>query len=752
MLIRLATSIIATWMMGAGVAAACDLKCVETRTAPFTADGLAEALADITPSRTKVLWLDAHRLAYVRPRLGDATLTLIDARRPHLRRTRTAASLAAQIGMTATPTQLKNLQLIAVEGGSLRLELAGQSLLFSPAENRARRATRDPSAAISPSGEWEVRTRDHDLYANGPKGPVRLSHDGELWRSFAGAMSETQPSDRPVVEGRADAAPPRVGWIGRGPKFYIQRQDLRATGALWMVNSLASPRPRLITQKYPLPGESPLPVSELWVFDAETGQGRQIDTGGWTHVGNLDPGAGGVWPSRDGRTLYFARMDRGYGRVQLCAADLETGAVRVLVDEHPAGGSSIRMADFAELKSGFVWKTEIDGFHHYARYDAQGRFKADLTPGEMSVRDIVRVDETHGELVYRSFDDARVRNPAQMRLRAASLSGGPSRALDLEDADHDVSLSPTGLYWTDTVSRADLAPTLILRTRTAKAVPLERSDLGKLEKTGWRAPERIRVLAADGATPLYGVLWKPIGLDAGKTAPIVADVYPGPSAEKVPVIFNPIDPNYSMAQLGLAVLSVGQRGGMSGRGKAYHSYARAFGSVRDYPVADNMAALRAVAQSHPQLDIDRVGIIGHSGGGFMAATALLLEPKFYKVAVASSGNHDNNLYEMGSGEFHFGAPKDGPAGGALGYAVNQTLASRLEGDLLLIHGDLDEDVPLGSTLRLMRALIDAGKSFDTLILPGDGHSFPAADARYVRLRSWRYLLQHLDASAEARVQ
>lgn len=745
-MVRFTAPLAAAWMASTSLAWACDMACVDARTTPFSAENLAPALADLVPSRTKVVWLDDNRLAYARPVQGDTRITLVDVRRPKQKTSELASRLAARGGLKPSAAAVRQARIVSASGRGVVLEIAGQALLYSPSSGQAEAIASAPSVAVSPAGQWRVRTLNNDLYADRPNGSLRLSSDGETWRSFAAAMSETQPSDRPVTEGRADAAAPRVGWIGDGPKFFIQRQDLRQTGELWMVDSLVTPRPRLITQKYPLPGETQLPSSELWVFDAQTGDAKLIDTGGWAHVGNLDPGAGGIWPSTDGETLFFARMSRGYQRVQLCAADLRTGEVRVLVDEHWPDGSTIRMTEFAQLGSGFIWKTEIDGYAHYARYDAGGRFIADLTPGKVSVRELLRIDEEAGELIYRSYDDAEKRNPAQSRLYAAKLSGAGVEPLDGEDADHNITLSPTGRYWTDVISRADLAPTLLLRSRTSSTV-LETSNLDRLNKTGWRAPERVRLLAADGRTPLYGAYWAPANLPSGVRAPIVAEVYPGPSGEISPTTFEPLAAAGTMAQLGMGVLSIGQRGGMPGRGREYYGHVRKSGSVRDYPIADNMAALRALAQSHAELDIDRVGIIGHSGGGLMAATAILLEPKFYKAAVASSGNHDNNLYEMGSGEFHFGSPNAPPLGGPAGFAVNQSLASQLEGKLLLIHGDLDEDVPLGSSLRLARALIDAGKSFDTLIVPGSGHGFAGADRHYVRLRSWAYLYENLGAES-----
>ncbi|HEY8604097.1 S9 family peptidase [Tsuneonella suprasediminis] len=727
----------------------CDFTCRESRGDVFSPDAVRQLSDAIAPVAPAVVWQnDSKAFYYARTLASDVVLYKVDPIAQTRQEVIRASTILARADVKGVPAGSLPAAALSVDGGGqrVRLSIGEEQLTYALADNTVSRSRPDRHAATSPDGQYNVWTKDHNLYSSTADGDaVQLSNDGELWRSFSSGMADTQPTDIAAITGNADARAPRIGWIGSGTKFYIQRQDLRTTGDLWQIDSLAQPRPRLITQKMPLPGEANLPVSELWIFDAQGGPAVRVDTGDWVHVGNLDPGQGGIWPSRDGRTLYFARMTRGYSAVELCAADVATGRVRVILREAPSDGWSVRFADFRELENGFLWRSDRSGFQHYGFYDWSGRLVRDVTPGNTSAWSILDISPDGRKMIYTAFDDARYRNPAQFRIHIANIGTGKSRPLDREDAHHEVTFAPNGQHYVDAFSRPDLAPTMVVRDRAGAIImTVESSDTSALERSGWRAPARIRTLAADKATPLYGWLWLPEKNNDKGSLPVVADVYPGPSIEMGPIRFDPDNPNGRLAAAGFAVLNIGQRGGTFIRGKRYQHYPFEVGSVRDYPIADNKAAIRGVASQFPVIDLDRVGIIGHSGGGLMAATAMMLAPDFYKVGVASAGNHDNNLYEMGSGEFNFGDPLTGPAGSPDGYATNQALAPRLQGKLLLIHGALDNDVPLGNTMRLSDALIKAGKNFDLLILPSQRHGFRGVDREYVRRKTLAYLLEHLD--------
>jgi dipeptidyl-peptidase-4 len=245
-------------------------------------------------------------------------------------------------------------------------------------------------------------------------------------------------------------------------------------------------------------------------------------------------------------------------------------------------------------------------------------------------------------------------------------------------------------------------------------------------------PEPFSVKADDGLTDLYGVMYKPFDFDPNKKYPIIAYVYPGPQTESVTQVFTPRSANIGLAQLGFIVIEVGNRGGNPHRSKWYHTFG--YGNLRDYGLADKKAAIEQLARRDSFIDIDRVGITGHSGGGFMSAAAMLQYPDFFKVAVSESGNHENNVYNQTWSEKHHGIKevvneKDGSVKFEYNIEKNSEIAKNLKGHLMLTTGDMDDNVHMANTMRLADALIKANKRFDQFILPGQRHSY-AAEASY----------------------
>jgi dipeptidyl aminopeptidase/acylaminoacyl peptidase len=260
---------------------------------------------------------------------------------------------------------------------------------------------------------------------------------------------------------------------------------------------------------------------------------------------------------------------------------------------------------------------------------------------------------------------------------------------------------------------------------------LETTDVSALMDAGFHMPSEFQVKADDGLTDLYGVIYKPFDFDPNKRYPIIAFVYPGPQTESVTQTFSPRNNNVALAQLGFIVIEVGNRGGNPHRSKWYHNFG--YGNLRDYGLADKKAAIEQLARRDPWIDIERVGITGHSGGGFMSAAAMLQYPDFFKVAVSESGNHENNIYNQNWSEKHHGIKEtDSPDGSAtFEYSIdkNSELAKNLKGHLLLSTGDMDDNVHMANTMRLADALIKANKRFDQFVLPGQRHSY-GTDANY----------------------
>lgn len=607
------------------------------------------------------------------------------------------------------------------------------SAVFDERSNTVRLvAPSETGVAVSPDGRFRARVQSHDLYA-GPVGGAlrRITSDGALWYSFDPAMARSNP-----VEAPASGKAPSVRWIGNGPWFWIERLDQRRVRDIWLSRALTTPQPTVRRQKMAFAGDATIPVPELWLVNAESGTAHRIAASGWDYLGNMDLGAGGIAASRDGRHIFFARISRGYDRVELAAASITDGSVRTVLKE-PRGSSGVRYVEFTELKSGYLWKSDRDGWTHYYLYSNGGQLIRQVTHGAFSVDRIVHIDEAAGDMLFTAFADGKG-SSGRSQLHRVRLDGTELMRLDNDTATHIVSASPSGAYLVDTVVRPDAMPQLVLRDRAGRALDyLEQADERAFEGHGWRPPVPLDLKAADGRTRIEGMMWLPPDRKTNARYPVVVQAYPGPSNDVVPTGFVPAHPNAALAELGFVVVTFGQRGGAPTRGKDYQFFARTPGTMRDYAIEDNVAALEQLAQLYSFVDLNRVGIWGRSGGGFMAATALLVRPDLYKVGVAIAGNHDNNIYEQNSSEFNFGQS-------SRPYPTNAELAGHLQGKLLLAHGDEDDDVHVAHTLRLARSLIDAGKRFDLLILPGEGHSnYAPATERYLQRRTWEYFLLHL---------
>ncbi|MFM7150888.1 MAG: prolyl oligopeptidase family serine peptidase, partial [Gemmataceae bacterium] len=374
---------------------------------------------------------------------------------------------------------------------------------------------------------------------------------------------------------------------------------------------------------------------------------------------------------------------------------------------------------------------------------------------------IVEVDPKTLTLYFLGNGRESGENVYFQHLYSVKLDGSELRLLDPGSANHQSQLSPSHQFVVDNASRVDQAPESVLRDASGnKIMDLEKTDLARLKEFGWQLPETFIIKAQDGTTDLFGNLWKPFDFDPKKKYPIIANVYPGPQQEGVTHTFSAYSSNMQLAQLGFIVVQVGHRGGAPTRSKAYGSFG--YFNLRDYALADKKAAIEQLAARFPWIDVERVGIYGHSGGGFLSAAALLQKPynQFFKVAVASAGNHDNNIYNNFWSERYHGL-KEVPAGSAakpednnspaappvptrfeIKVPTNAELAANLKGRLLLVHGELDNNVHPANTLRLVDALIKANKRFDMLILPGKRHSF-GDYSTYFRQRMWEYFAEHL---------
>jgi dipeptidyl aminopeptidase/acylaminoacyl peptidase len=425
----------------------------------------------------------------------------------------------------------------------------------------------------------------------------------------------------------------------------------------------------------------------------------------------------------DNDGFYFIRQSRDLKRLDLCRVDIGADSTKTVVSERMNTYVEYRNPSFN--KGRFVWWSERNGWANLYLYESDGTLVRALTDGAFHIEDILAVTDTY--VLASACGVEKGENPYQMHTYKISLDGSSMVKLDMDDMDVLSTASDDGKYFIANYSRVDAKPAVALfdAVRGRKVMELEEADFSRLFAAGYRFPERFSVKAADGITDLYGAIYKPFDFDSTKVYPVCDYVYPGPQVEANNISWSRgFTRTDRLAQLGFIVVTVGNRGGHPNRSKWYHNYG--YGNLRDYGLEDQKYALQQLAERFPYMDINRVGIHGHSGGGFMSTAAILKYPDFFKVAVSCAGNHDNSIYNRWWSEQHHGVQEkvsQGDTTFVYHIDTNQEIASRLKGHLLLVHGDIDNNVNPANSIRVVDALIRANKRFDMLILPGQRHGF-----------------------------
>jgi dipeptidyl-peptidase-4 len=652
-------------------------------------------------------------------------------------------------------------------------------------------------AALSPDDKTVIFARNHNLYVmdaenyqKALKDPEakdiveqQLTTDGEENYGFEQRGKSENNVDKIKNKDKRKAA--SVIWSRESKKFAVVRDDSRKVNDLWVINSAAEPRPTLETYKYAMPGEPNVPQFEILVFDLKT-KGRvkiKADQFKDQFVTVLlaapqarfryEGHAPVLWLSETSDKLYFARLSRDAFKLDVCVADTATGEARVLIEERMNTYISYTFYAYWQppvlLNNGreLIHCSERDGWSHYYLFDGDGKLKNQITSGPFSCQSIEGVDEKNRVLYFTACGREKAEDPYYTHLYRVNLDGTGLKLLSPENATHSVLLGDSKTYFVDNFSRVDMTPKSLLRDSLGNLLlDLETADLSVLLAAGYKFAEPFQVKADDGVTDLYGVIWKPFDFDPNKKYPVILWVYPGPQTEEVVKSFTHLKSdlpeiyysvlfsykNTGLAQFGFIVIEVGNRGGSPMRSKWYQNYG--YGNLRDYGLADKKAAVEQLADRFPYVDREKVGIFGHSGGGFMSTAAMLVYPDFFKVAVSVSGNHDNNVYNYMWSEVHHGVKetvdKEGKTKFEYQIDKNSEIAKNLKGRLLLVTGDVDDNVHPAGTLRVAQALIKANKRFDVFILPGIDHNY-ASMFPYLYWLAGDYFCKHLIGDSETSV-
>ncbi len=607
---------------------------------------------------------------------------------------------------------------------------------------------------LSPDGRWVAFVRDENLWLRerAAGNERQLSQGGVPNYAYA-----VVPEDRDEVTTRRNAVKraPVLRWSPDSRRIATWRLDERAVKEVHYLETAVG-RAILHRTRYALPGDSIIPTYDLFVFDVESGNAVRIDLPPRDLVSPTCCGvmADSVWKdlqwSGDGRQVFFTSITRGYREIDLYVADPVSGKARRVL--HETGRTYLELNVNAGLPnwrvspdgSELVWFSQRDGWGHLYRYDvASGALRNQITSGPWVVYDIITVDHSAGQVLFTAVGREGMSDPYRRHLYRVNVDGSGLQRLTPEDADHAVTVSPDRRFVVDTWSRRDTVPTTVVRDRTGRAVmTLERGDVSDLTALRWPWPVPYVAKARDGVTDVYGLLYFPSDFAKDRTYPVVDYIYPGPQVGPIGFRNFTVESRgeaQALAELGFVVFTIDAMG-TPGRSKAFHdSY---YGRLADNGIPDHISALRQLAGRYPQIDLNRVGIYGHSGGGFSSTRAILQYPDFFKVAVSGAGNHDNRSFGFYWGERYQGLlVRDAKGSDNYDAQANHTLATNLKGKLMLSYGTLDDRVNNNSTLLLINALIAHNKDFDLVVMPNRNHEY--GSEAYIIRRSWDYLVRHL---------
>lgn len=592
---------------------------------------------------------------------------------------------------------------------------------------------------VSPDGSKEVYIKNWNLWVKDRTSgkEQQLTEDGIKDFGYATDNAGWTHSDRAIVL-----------WSPDSKKIATFQQDQRHVKDMYLVRTRVG-APELEQWKYPLPGDSAIIKIHRLVIDVETATITRFKMPPDDRRGTLcddiacDGNFGDNEWSADGKQLAFVSVSRDHKIAQFRIADITSGAVRTVFEEQVPtqyeSGQGMANWKFLPETNEAIWYSERSGWGHLYLYDlATGSVKQQITKGDFVVTRMLQVDAKKRQILFEAKGKESDENPYFSHFYRTDFNGKAVVALTSEPGNHTITLSPDNRYFIDKYSTPVVPPVTKLKDLSGKTIrELGTIDITKLKQAGWLAPEMFTVKSANQQFDLYGLLYKPGNLDPAKKYPVVVYIYPGPQGGSVGSwSFNVAAGDFqALAELGFIVVRL-EGSCNPNRSKAFHD--ACYGHMGENTLPDQIAGLRQLAAKNSFMDLDRVGIWGHSGGGFATASAMFKYPEIFKVGIAESGNHDNRNYEDDWGERYIGLLE----GDNYEKQANQLYAKNLQGKLMLVTGGMDDNVPPYNTYLVADALIKANKSFDLVVIPNARHGY-GTDSYYMMRRRWDYFVEHL---------
>lgn len=609
-----------------------------------------------------------------------------------------------------------------------------------------KKSRRTDAASISPDGKRSVFIRDYNLWMKdlASNSETQLTTDGVKDFGYATDNAGWRKSDNPIVV-----------WSADSKKIATYQQDQRNVSDMYLVTTNVG-KPKLQAWKYPLPGDRDITTIQRVIIELDNPKVIRLKIPAGVRRGTQcdDISCSGkdfsdVEWNADGSQLAFVAASRDHKEATFWIASAVTGELREVFNETTAtqfesGQGSVNW-HYMPATNEIIWFSERDNWGHLYLYDAlTGKLKNQITKGDWAITRVLKVDEQKRVIYFLANGKEAGRNPYFNHLYKAGFDGKTVSLLTPEDGNHQISLSPSGNYFIDSYSKQDVPPVMVLRNNAGKLIiNVEKADISRLAATGWKAPTPIVVKARDGVIDLYGLMFTPYNLDPSKKYPVINYIYPGPQGGSVGSWSFEAGrgDHQALADLGFVVVLI-EGTCNPNRSKSFHDMC--YGNMADNTLPDQIGGIKQLAAKYPYMDIDRVGVWGHSGGGFATAAAMFRFPDFYKVGISESGNHDNRNYEDDWGERYIGLLKPTADGKSSNYddQANENFAKNLKGKLMLAHGLLDDNVPPYNTLLVVEALEKANKDFDLVIFPNSRHGY-GEYSLYMTRRRWDYFVRNL---------
>lgn len=696
--------------------------------------------ANVLYDNVNATWLtDAPEFWYVRKTPEGPRYVIVNAaskkRTPLFNHAALATKLSTASGQRVNPDSisLSGLQ-VSAKGDTLRFRFAGNNWEFLTKKNSLNdlgavqksneriphwmevNDEKGAAPVLSPDGTKEAFIKNANVYVRDVKtgAEKQLSVDGTDGNYYSSWIAWS-PDSRKVASCRIRPAEKRyVYYVESSPSDQLQ--------------------PKLHKQEYAKPGDE-LRFKVPGIFDTETGQALIPSTELFDEQYDLSYP---VWNS-DSKAITFDYNQRGHKVYRVLEMSAQTGKVRTLVEETSdkyVNYPRYFRHDTADGKN-MIWMSERDNWNHLYMYDrATGKPTHQITKGEWYVREVQKVDEANHKIYFSANGVNTDEDPYNIRYYSINFDGTGMTDLTPSQGNHRAVYSHDMKYLVDVVSTPTQAPVTTLRSAAdgREVMPLEKADISRLTANGWRAPEVFAAPGRDGKTMMWGLIQRPSDFDPSKKYPVIEYIYQGPGDQYVPKSFMPYNHWLTpMAELGFVVVMVD---GMSTSFRSREFENVCYKNLKDAGIPDHIAWIRAAAEKYPEMDIENLGIYGCSAGGQESTNALLLYPEFYKAAYSACGCHDNRMDKIWWNELWMGYPVDK----SYEECSNVANAHLLKRPLMLVVGELDDNVDPASTMQVANALIKANKPFELVVIPGAHHTM---GERYGDHKRYDFFVKHL---------